>query len=165
MSPKSTKIEQNVKFIFLSLIRWYCKKTISRYCPFNMLFSSGLDPLPVSRIRFTTLCGKKLKPEIWQWRNICPMHCNENLILYSFSENCAASSSPNFLIHVSVSDFYIPRIVHTLQRKSHLCIPSLGIARPQPQFPHSCVCERFIYSQDRSTYFLQQNRETDGGNI
>jgi hypothetical protein len=32
----------------------------------------------------------------------------------------------------------------TLQRKSHLCIPFLGIARPQPQFPHSCVCERFI---------------------
>jgi hypothetical protein len=33
----------------------------------------------------------------------------------------------------------------TLQRKSHLCIPFLGIARPQSQFPHSCVCERFIY--------------------
>ncbi len=43
----------------------------------------------------------------------------------------------------------------TLQRKSHLCIPFLGIARLQSQFPHSCVCERFrfIYSQDRSTYF------------
>jgi hypothetical protein len=33
---------------------------------------------------------------------------------------------------------------YTLQRKSHLCIPFLGIARPQPQFPHSFVCERFI---------------------
>ncbi len=42
---------------------------------------------------------------------------------------------------------------YTLQRKYHLCIPFLGIARPQSQFPHSCVCERFIYSQDRSTYF------------
>jgi hypothetical protein len=31
-----------------------------------------------------------------------------------------------------------------------------GIARPQFQFPHLCVCERFIYSQDWSTYFLQQ---------
>ncbi len=39
------------------------------------------------------------------------------------------------------------------KKKSHLCIPFLGIARPQSQFPHSCVCERFIYSQDRSTYF------------
>jgi hypothetical protein len=42
----------------------------------------------------------------------------------------------------------------TLQRKSHLCIPFLGIARPQSQFPHfSCVCEHIIYSQDQSTYF------------
>jgi hypothetical protein len=38
-----------------------------------------------------------------------------------------------------------------LQRRSHLCIPFLGIARPQSLFPHLCVCERFIYSQDRST--------------
>jgi hypothetical protein len=39
----------------------------------------------------------------------------------------------------------------TLQGKSHLCISFLGIARPQSQF--LCVCERFIYSQDWSTYF------------
>jgi hypothetical protein len=45
------------------------------------------------------------------------------------------------------------RIWIALQRKSHLCIPFLGIARPQSQYAHSCVCERFIYSQDRSTYF------------
>ncbi len=52
---------------------------------------------------------------------------------------------------------YIPP---TLQRKSHLYIAFLGIARPQPQFPHSFVCER---CQDRSTYFLQQNRQTNLG--
>ncbi len=28
-----------------------------------------------------------------------------------------------------------------------------GIARPQSQFIHSCICEGFIYSQDLSTYF------------
>ncbi len=42
---------------------------------------------------------------------------------------------------------------YTLQGKFHLCIPFLGIARPQSQFPHSCVCEQFIYSHDPSTYF------------
>ncbi len=49
----------------------------------------------------------------------------------------------------------------TLERNSQLCITFLGIAQPQSLFPHSCVsvCERFIYSQDRSTYFLQQNRQ------
>ncbi len=34
---------------------------------------------------------------------------------------------------------------YTLQRKSHLCVPRKGLARPQSQFPHSCVCERFIF--------------------
>jgi hypothetical protein len=29
-------------------------------------------------------------------------------------------------------------------------IPRKGIARPQSQFPHSCVCELFIYSHVRS---------------
>ncbi len=40
-----------------------------------------------------------------------------------------------------------------LQRKSNVCIPRKGIAPPQSQSPHSGVCERFIYSQTRSTYF------------
>ncbi len=46
-----------------------------------------------------------------------------------------------------------PRLDSALQQKSHLCIPFLGTAQPQSQFPHSCACERFIYSQDQSTYF------------
>ncbi len=57
------------------------------------------------------------------------------------------------------------RISAALQRQFRLYIPFLGIARPQPQFPHSCVFERFTYSQDQSTYFLQQNRKNRCGNI
>jgi hypothetical protein len=34
-----------------------------------------------------------------------------------------------------------------------LCILIKGTARPQSQFPQSCVCGRFIYSHERSTYF------------
>ncbi len=52
----------------------------------------------------------------------------------------------------------------TVQRKSSLSIPFLGLARPQSRFPSSCVWKRFIYCQDRSTYFLQQNRQIDRGN-
>jgi hypothetical protein len=37
-------------------------------------------------------------------------------------------------------------IIYALQGKSHLCNPFLGIARPQSKFPHSCVCERFIFT-------------------
>ncbi len=57
------------------------------------------------------------------------------------------------------------KLLPTLQLKSHLCILFLGSAWPQSQFSHSCICERFIYSQDPSTYFLQQNRQIDHGNI
>ncbi len=40
----------------------------------------------------------------------------------------------------------------TLCRKSELCIPSNETARPRSRFLHSCICDRFIYSQDRSAY-------------
>jgi hypothetical protein len=54
------------------------------------------------------------------------MHCNENHI-YVIPEKEVRGLSPNFHIHVSVSDLYIPRIG-----------------------PH---------------IFLEQNRQTDRGNI
>ncbi len=52
-------------------------------------------------------------------------------------------------------------------RKYKLCVPFLGIARPKSHFPHSRVCERFIYSIPRigPHIFLVQNRQTGPGNI
>jgi hypothetical protein len=44
------------------------------------------------------------------------------------------------LCYTSNGDF-----ISTLQRKCQVCIPFLGMARPQSQFSHACVCERFIY--------------------
>jgi hypothetical protein len=54
---------------------------------------------------------------------------------------------------------------HALERNFDLCIPRKGTARPQSQFSQPCVCKRFIYSHDRSPIFLQQNMQTDRGNI
>ncbi len=54
----------------------------------------------------------------------------------------------------------------TQYRKLETNIPRKGTARSQSQFLHSCFCERFIYSQERSAYILlQENRWTDRGNI
>jgi hypothetical protein len=39
-----------------------------------------------------------------------------------------------------------------LYRKSYLCIPRNETVRPRSHFLHSCICKRFIYSQDRSGY-------------
>ena len=48
------------------------------------------------------------------------------------------------------------RILHckTLYQKLEKNIPrnETARARPSSQFLHSCICERFIYSQDRSAY-------------
>ncbi len=70
-----------------------------------------------------------------------------------------AGSSAN---HLTTAHFWVS---YKLKRQFRLYIPFLGIARPKPQFPHSCACERFIYSLERSTYFLQQKRQTQRGNI
>ncbi len=55
----------------------------------------------------------------------------------------------------------------TLQRKSDICIPRNETERPHYQFPYLCICERFIYSQERigPPILLEQNRQTDPGNI
>ncbi len=44
-------------------------------------------------------------------------------------------------------------------------IPRKGIARPQSQFPHSCVCERFIYSHDGFAFSVAGNMWNDPRNI
>jgi hypothetical protein len=41
----------------------------------------------------------------------------------------------------------------TFTAKKFGCMYSQKFARPQSQFPHSCVCARFIYSHVRPTYF------------
>jgi hypothetical protein len=60
----------------------------------------------------------------------------------------------------------IPRKGIDIPRKG-IDIPRKGIARPQSQIPHSCVCDRFIYSHDRSTYSAAGKycMWTDPGNI
>ncbi len=40
----------------------------------------------------------------------------------------------------------------TQYRKFETNIPKKGIALPRSQFPHSCACERFIDSHNRSAY-------------
>ena len=52
----------------------------------------------------------------------------------------------------------------TQYRKFETNILRKGIARPQSQFPHSCVCERSIYIFPRKAR-LQQNKQTDQRNI
>jgi hypothetical protein len=73
-----------------------------------------------------------------------------------------------FLAYLWTKSFslLISCFLHALQRNFDLFIPRKGTARPQSQFPHSCVCERFIYTPTIGTpIFLQQNTQTYQGNI
>jgi hypothetical protein len=50
-------------------------------------------------------------------------------------------------------------------RKLETNITRKVIVWPQSKFPHSCVCERFIYFHDRSAYSVAGNMCTDPVNI
>ncbi len=50
------------------------------------------------------------------------------------------------------------------KKRSGLCVPKNEIAQPRSQFPHSCICEGFIYSNGFGPPILLQNRQTDLGN-
>ncbi len=55
-------------------------------------------------------------------------------------------------LHWAYANKRLKHTAKTQHRKFKTNIPRKGIARGQSQFPHSCVCERFMYSQDRSAY-------------
>jgi hypothetical protein len=59
----------------------------------------------------------------------------------------------HYLIH-----HFLGVVLYTLQRQFRLYIPFLGIARPQPQFPHSCV---FIYIFPGSVYIFPPAEQAD----
>jgi hypothetical protein len=95
-----------------------------------------------------------------------------NVLVDAAHRGCTIESAHYGLQMLGLRGFFLEdaqkgcsqRIHHAQQRKYHFCIPFLGIARPQSQFTHSYVCERSIYSQDPSTFFLQYNNQIDRGN-
>jgi hypothetical protein len=70
--------------------------------------------------------------------------------------NFAKAASPNPpnhrpANHTAVGQEKVPT-AKTKYRKFETNISRKGIARSQSQFPHLYVCERFLYSHDRSAY-------------
>ncbi len=66
---------------------------------------------------------------------------------------------------IHIFSCFIPCTAKKQYRKLETNIPSKGIAWPQSQFPPSCVCERFLYSHNRSAYSAAGNMWTDHENI
>jgi hypothetical protein len=65
-----------------------------------------------------------------------------------------------YIVDCGIGLSYRPARLHTAKtkyRNVETNISRKGISGSQSQFPHSCVCERFIYSHDRSAYFAGGN--------
>jgi hypothetical protein len=69
--------------------------------------------------------------------------------------------SPVELIVFGSLSFLYVCTAKTQYQKFETNIPRKGIARPQSQFPHSCVCERFIYPTIDLPILLQVNIWSD----
>ncbi len=71
--------------------------------------------------------------------------------------SCAASGRVYSIASFATPDYFTADCA-TLQRDNtkirNRNIPRKGIERPQSQFPLSCVCERFVYSHERSAYSI-----------
>jgi hypothetical protein len=93
---------------------------------------------------------------LWSWsrKKYFRLHNTnlQQLFLTSEYTDCTV-----ILNRIAIDSISVRLATISLQGKSHLCIPFLGIARPESQFPHSCVCERFLYSQISPHNWLQQN--------
>ncbi len=88
--------------------------------------------------------------------NLFGIRANEYNILKGLSGPC------------STADYHACQAsAPALYQKSDLCIPRNETARPCSGFLHSCICERFILYIPRIglPIWLQQNRQTDPGNI
>jgi hypothetical protein len=99
------------------------------------------------------------------------LHLSKYLNSISWTSPFKSRTSKNNVFTILSSLLVLHRlclklIYCTLQRKSLLCIPRKGVSQPQTQFPHPCVCERWIHIFSGSVHiFLQENRQTDRGNI
>jgi hypothetical protein len=74
---------------------------------------------------------------------------------------CAALISPGLPLALALGMRGVTLLAGAMQRQntkiSKQIFPGKGISGPQSQFPHSCVCERFIYSHDWSPYSVGGN--------
>ncbi len=108
----------------------------------------------VTRSIFRTVCS------IEEWRNGADTNRHNPMIIghHYWRTRKSNITHPN-------KRMYNVHTANAMYGKFEITIPRNETSRPRSQFPHSCICERFIYSYDRSTNAIQQNRRTDRGNL
>ncbi len=73
--------------------------------------------------------------------------------VHSFSQlSHNITSSPKINCSTTSHSSWCPHCKDTIPKILKENIPRKGFASSQSQFPHSCVCEQFTYSHNRSAY-------------
>ncbi len=110
------------------------------------MFSNSVAPLSLEREKYVLTHGQQLL---------------KKNTLFGCRQNCRNTNTP---LHIQLTHSLCT--AKTKYRNFETNIPRKGISGSQFQFPHSCVCERFICSHDRSAYSAGGNTVyTDPGTI
>ncbi len=87
-------------------------------------------------------------PHLGQRGQIKPL-IKDHTTKYHKNARKIKNKSAKVRLIITMSQGYTAKTKH---RNFETNIPRKGISGSQSQFPHSCVCERFIYSHHRSAY-------------
>jgi hypothetical protein len=134
-----------------------CRHSDSTICLSRLGSNPGLLRLSHSPISYPTLTLCRCCPQV---SRACDLACCPT----GRPSHSSSLLSSSFLLS-SWQHRYAPCTAKTKFRKFETNIPGKGISGSQFQFPHSCVCERIIYSHDGSAFSAVGNMFTDPGNI
>ncbi len=94
-------------------------------------------------------------PPHWSGSTSLHLRVRQSAICFHWTQVYNKQDS-HWLLLCTVSCFELQSVA--LYRKSDLCIPRKETARPPSQFFNLCICEQFLYSQDRSTYLAAERK-------
>ncbi len=134
----------------------YSLKSNTYLCGTVMFVQDGFLYLIVAKHKLTVQC-RSTQSEVWrEWEGLC--NRDHRMIEYVYLRNKILNFLRLICYHVKdcmcVYKLWAYEVTSytakTKCRKFETNIPRKGISGPQSLFPHSCVCERIIYSHDGS---------------
>ncbi len=130
--PIEQKTDPKTKHVFYINVSQY-SIYISNKCAFACKFSSSIESL-------TSICIQRRHT----YKNTIDKQLGEDVVELLGKTKVTATPNLGKSKITQISQWW----AITLQQKSYLCIPLLGIARPPSEFLHACVCERFIVGDE-----------------
>ncbi len=122
------------------------------------------------RVRWSCDCWP-IKIDGFMYSGLCPFFPTHQLLCPSSTLQCVGCPEPLlnalqlFPFRTGPSNVSSGNCALRNTAKNHIFPEKELRGHPQSQLPHSCVCERFLHSQDQSAYSAAGNMWTDPGKI